>query len=158
MSQTCVFPSTLALKSRKKPRHLCDQPLPAMYRTEKKPNFCGWQLIFPVTASSVSWSWAELIIPQWTKSPAISTPPSSRASPDSWKAVENSDPGVIPLHHSIRVEQQPVSAVWRTRLNLLGIFFPSKRRPRIPQPSGAAAGLLPERGGRAGCDWKKGRF
>lgn len=61
--------------------------------------------------------------------------------------MEDSDPGIILLHPSIRVEQQPVSAVWRTRLNLLGTFFLSKRQHRIPQPSGAAAGLFPERGG-----------
>lgn len=93
-----------------------------MYCMEKKPDFCGWQLVFPITASSVSWSWTELIIPQWTKSPAI--PPLPHASPDSWKAVEGSTPGIILLHHNIRVEQQLVSAVWRIHLNLLGTFFP----------------------------------
>lgn len=93
------------------------------------------------------------------KSCHFHTPPSTRASPDSWKAMENSDPGVIPFHHSIRVEQQPVSAVWRTRLNLLGTFFSSLKGSRVSpnllvQPRGCSRSVGAERDAIG----KKGRF
>lgn len=64
--------------------------------------------------------------------------------------MEDSDPGVIPLHPSIRVEQQLVSAVWRTRLNLLGTFFsPLKGSTVSPsllvQPRGCSRSVGAER-------------